>query len=117
MTAEGMGKAKYSSTQSLPETVPTEYYVPEHVGETVVLQPGQHAVKAKRKYTKRVKTVGVVATPTFVDRDAIRKARIQVFIEYVDGNRSFESAAGKDQGLRSLDELAAQLLIDQKDKK
>jgi hypothetical protein len=28
----------------------TEYHVPNHVGETVVLQPGQ---KAKRKYTRR----------------------------------------------------------------
>lgn len=73
------------------------------------------AQPAKRKYTKRAKkTAGVVVTPTFVDRDAIRTARIQVFIEYVDGNRSFESAAAKDQSLLTLDTMAQQLLSTEK---
>lgn len=92
-----------------PETK-TEYHVPEHVGETVVLQPGQ---KAKRKYTKRNTRVGkgVTVAPSYIDRSAIRNARIQAFTDYIDGTKDFESANAIDSKLRQLDELAAQIAL------
>lgn len=90
-----------------PIQAKTEYRVPNHVGETVVLQPGQ---KAKRKYTKRAKkTAGVTVTPTFIDRAAIRAARIQAFTDYVDGIKEFNAASDTDTKLRQLDNLAAEL--------
>jgi hypothetical protein len=84
----------------------TEFHVQEHVGETVVLQPGQ---KAKRKYTKRAKKTDAVVTPTFVDLSAIRTARIQTFIDYVDHKITFEQAGVKDDRLRGLYDLGKEV--------
>ncbi len=111
----------------------TEYHVENHVGETVVLRPGQHAVSLasqkvgsyvaeqaqkgatitvtpKRKYTKHIR-VGTkqTVTPTFVDRAAIRAARIQIFVGYVDGKINFTEAAHKDDQFRNLDAVAKEI--------
>jgi hypothetical protein len=64
--------------------------------------------KPKRKYTKRVKKTGAVV-PTFIDRTAIRNARVQVFIDYIDGKIEFASASYKDDKFRKLDAIAAEL--------
>jgi hypothetical protein len=65
--------------------------------------------KAKRKYTKRTKKTTEAITPTFVDRDAIRKARIQIFINYIDGLVAFDEASKRDDKFRQFDALAAEL--------
>lgn len=81
----------------------------------------QAPARQKRKYTRRAsKKVavqpGIAVTPTFIDKDGIRSARIQAFIDYVDGNRTFDSAASYDDHLRKLlataDEISARLLTD-----
>jgi hypothetical protein len=89
-----------------PETK-TEFHVQEHVGETVVLQPGQ---KAKRKYTKRAKkATTVTVTPTFVNLDGVRAARIQAFTAYVDGKDEFEHAIALDDQLKKLEEIGKEI--------
>jgi len=86
-----------------PETK-TEFHVQEHVGETVVLQPGQ---KAKRKYTKRAKKV--VVTPTFIDAQGILTARVDGFTSYATGKITFEQFSARDDKFRQLAELAAEI--------
>jgi hypothetical protein len=67
--------------------------------------------KPKRKYTKhvRINAKQTVITPTFVDRVAIRAARIQLFTDYVDGQIEFASAAQKDDKFRNLDAVAKEI--------
>jgi hypothetical protein len=113
---EGVIDLDSEPSQSLPmETgqlpnLKTEFHVQEHVGETVVLQPGQ---KAKRKYTRRAKKTEsrVVPVQSFVDTSAIRSARIQAFIDYVDGNKTFDEVAAYDDHLRKLLETAAEISV------
>ena len=72
--------------------------------------------KPKRKYTKRAKksTQYAVVVPSFVDRDAIRSTRINAFVNYIDGNISFETALEKDTRLKALDELAREIMAEEK---
>ena len=89
------------------ECTVVEYRTPEHVGETVVLAEGQ---KAKRKYTKRKKAnSGANATPSFANPAAIREARIQGFVDYVNGKQTFNEASEQDDKFRKLQELVDEL--------
>lgn len=99
------------------DTISQSIAIVEAVGTSA-----QAPARQKRKYTRRAtkkagsgaSTIGV--TPTFIDKDGIRNARIRAFIEYVDGNRTFDSATSYDDHLRKLlataDEISARLLTD-----
>lgn len=66
--------------------------------------------KQKRKYTRRKKAnSGATFTPTFVDLDAIRAARIQAFTAYVDGKDEFDRAAALDDQLKKLHDLGKEI--------
>lgn len=70
--------------------------------------------KPKRKYTRRATKkveTGIAVAPTFIDKDGIRSARVQAFIDYVDGKRTFDSAAQYDTRLIQLLAVADQLTL------
>jgi hypothetical protein len=101
---EAAGEGVIDLDPERPTMVPTDQTT--NPAERNVLQPSQ---KAKRKYTKRAKTTSTAVTPTFIDRDGLRDARIKVFTDYIDGKCEFSRAAEVDQQLRELDKMAETL--------
>ncbi len=98
----------------LDEERPTLVPTPQTQYEAGVKELNEdNPTKPKRKYTRRnaKKAQSLAPAQSFVDTSAIRSARVQAFIDYVDGNKTFDEVAAYDDHLKKLLETAAEISV------